>query len=153
METNYTYDIYFNDENNANNKGFAMSFDDAMNYIESYNGTDESYFKDYKHGIVSIVCNETGEELYSESIKQKAMKVTAAEKAFYDRFIELGIDSKSLIHFISNVRKCPMYGSIFHIAGLDGSLKTLLSKIYHYKVDIKINGKDARSFISETWCL
>lgn len=81
------------------------------------------------------------------------MKVTASEKAFYIKFIELGIKSEALIHFISKVRSCPMYGSIFHINGLDGELKSILSKIYHRKLDFDINGKPARTFISETWCL
>ncbi len=81
------------------------------------------------------------------------MKVTTAERAFYDKFIELGITGEALAHFISKVRKCPMYGSIFHISGLDCELKTLLSKIYHNKVNFDINGIDARTFISRTWSL
>lgn len=64
-----TYDIYFNDSNDSNNKGFRESFDYCKNYIETYNGTNESYFSDYKTGTVSIVCNESGEEIYSENIK------------------------------------------------------------------------------------
>jgi len=34
-----------------------------------YNGTDESYFADYKGGVVSVVCNETGEMIYEENVK------------------------------------------------------------------------------------
>lgn len=64
-----TYDIYFNDSNDSNNKGLGESFDYCKNYIETYNGTNESYFSDYKTGTVSIVCNESGEEIYSENIK------------------------------------------------------------------------------------
>jgi hypothetical protein len=56
--TPLTYDVYFNDENSSNNKGFNYSFEDCMNYIETYNGTEESYFKDYKGGTVSIFCNK-----------------------------------------------------------------------------------------------
>ena len=37
--------------------------------ISRCNGTNEGYFEDYKGGIVSIVCNETGEEVYSERVK------------------------------------------------------------------------------------
>lgn len=81
------------------------------------------------------------------------MKATTSEKAFYDKFIELGIKSEALVYFISKVRNCPMYGSIFHIDGLDSALKSLLSKIYHHKLDFEINGRDARTFISETWSL
>jgi hypothetical protein len=64
-----TYDVHFNDANDSNNKGFKESFEYCKDYIESYNGTDESYFADYKGGIVSIVCNETEEEVYSEEVK------------------------------------------------------------------------------------
>lgn len=64
-----TYDVHFNDANDSNNKGFKESFEYCKDYIESYNGTNESYFADYKGGIVSIVCNETGEEVYSEEVK------------------------------------------------------------------------------------
>jgi hypothetical protein len=64
-----TYDVYFNDSNDSNNKDFNESFEYCKNYIEAYNGTNESYFGDYKGGIVSIVCNETGEEVYSEDIR------------------------------------------------------------------------------------
>ena len=64
-----TYDVHFNAANDSNNKGFKESFEYCKDYIESYNGTDESYFADYKGGIVSIVCNETEEEVYSEEVK------------------------------------------------------------------------------------
>lgn len=64
-----TYDVYFNDEIDSNNKGFEYSLVDAKGYIDSYNGTNESYFEDYKGGIVSIVCNKTGETVYEVDIK------------------------------------------------------------------------------------
>lgn len=64
-----TYDVYFNDSTDSNNKGLNESFDYCMSYIEDYNGTNESYFEDYKGGSVSIVCNETGEEVYSEDVR------------------------------------------------------------------------------------
>lgn len=64
----YTYNIHFNDTENSNDKGLNSSFDYCMNYIQNYNGTDVSYFKDYKGGEVSIVCNETEEVIYSEPI-------------------------------------------------------------------------------------
>lgn len=67
--TSYTYDIHFNDEYNSNSKGFEQSYDYCKGYIESWNGTDESYFEDYKGGIVSIVCNETGETVYEEEVR------------------------------------------------------------------------------------
>ena len=64
-----TYDVYFNDAENSNNKGFRASFEEAKSYIERYNGTNNSYFEDYKGGTVSIVCNETGETVYEEAIR------------------------------------------------------------------------------------
>lgn len=66
--SNNTYDILFNDENNSNNKGFAISLEAAKNYIGSNNGTNESYFADYKGGTVSIVCNETEETVFETEI-------------------------------------------------------------------------------------
>jgi len=65
---NQTFDIFFNDDNNSNNKGFALSLEDAKSYIKSNNGTNESYFKDYKGGTVSIVCNETEEKVFETEI-------------------------------------------------------------------------------------
>lgn len=38
-------------------------------YIRQNNGTNESYFADYKGGMVSIVCNETGETIYEEEVR------------------------------------------------------------------------------------
>lgn len=69
MTTSYTYDIHFNDEYDSNNKGMHESFDYCLNYIKCNNGTNTSYFEDYKGGIVSIVCNETGETVYSEEVR------------------------------------------------------------------------------------
>ena len=65
----YTYDVHFNDESDSNNKGFKQTFEYCKDYIRSFNGTNESYFADYKGGIVSIVCNETGETIYEEDIR------------------------------------------------------------------------------------
>ena len=42
------FDVFFNDDNNSNNKGFEYSLEDCQNYIKWNNGTNESYFKDYK---------------------------------------------------------------------------------------------------------
>ncbi len=65
----FTYDVYFNDDCDSNNKGFAQSLEYCKDYITAYNGTSESYFADYKGGVVSIVCNETGETVYEEHIR------------------------------------------------------------------------------------
>lgn len=63
-----TYDIFFNNDTDSNSKGFAVSFDEAKEYIKQYNGTNESYFADYVGGTVSIVCNETGRIAYQEDV-------------------------------------------------------------------------------------
>ena len=59
-----TYNVVFNDDYDSNDKGFSESFEYCKDYIDRYNGTDESYFKDYKGGVVSILCKETGEVVY-----------------------------------------------------------------------------------------
>jgi hypothetical protein len=69
MKINYTYDIYFNDEYDSNNKGMQATIDECRDYINAYNGTNHSYFADYKGGTVSIVCNETGETVYEEDVR------------------------------------------------------------------------------------
>lgn len=63
-----TYNVVFNDETSSNNKGFQLTFQECLNYIETHNGTNESYFADYKGGTVSIVCNETGETVYETNV-------------------------------------------------------------------------------------
>ncbi len=70
-KNNYTYDVVFNDENDSNSKGFKSSIEDCMKYIKANNDTSNpySYFADYKGGVVSVVCNETGETVYSEEIR------------------------------------------------------------------------------------
>jgi len=67
--TSFTYDIHFNNDENSNNMGFAKSFTECEQFIAQHNGTNHSYFADYKGGVVSILCNETGEEIKSVTIK------------------------------------------------------------------------------------
>ena len=64
-----TYDVCFDDDNNTNGEGWHESYQYCKDYIESNNGSNWSYFGDYKGGIVSIYCNETGEQVYSERVK------------------------------------------------------------------------------------
>ena len=64
-----TYDLHFNDSTDSNNKGWEASYEYCKNYIDMYNGTNESYFGDYKGGTVEIYCNETEEVVYTEEIK------------------------------------------------------------------------------------
>ena len=64
-----TYDIYFNDEYNSNNKGFKESLIFCKKYIKMYNGSKESYFADYKNGYVQIINNQTNNTVYSTKVK------------------------------------------------------------------------------------
>lgn len=66
---NCTYDVYFEDEYSSNCKGWAVSFAECKDYIDAYNGTNESYFADYKGGTVSIYCSEFDETVYETEIK------------------------------------------------------------------------------------
>ena len=63
-----TYNVIFNDDNNSNDKGFEATLEYCKDYIQSFNGTNHSYFEDYKGGIVQVVCNETGEVVYEEEV-------------------------------------------------------------------------------------
>jgi hypothetical protein len=58
-----TYDVVFNDDESSNSKGMEATIEECREYIRENNGTSWSYFGDYKGGCVSIVCNETGEEV------------------------------------------------------------------------------------------
>lgn len=64
-----TYDVVFNNDCNSNSKGFRESLQYCKNYISFNNGTNNSFFKDYKGGIVSVICNETGEIVYDEILE------------------------------------------------------------------------------------
>lgn len=63
-----TYDIVFQDSENSNNKGFQVSLEDAKDYIAQHNGTNESYFADYKGGMVQVVDNESGEVAFESEV-------------------------------------------------------------------------------------
>ena len=67
--TNCTYDVHFDDENDSNCKGWNVSLSECKDYIDAYNGTNESYFADYKDGTVSIYCNELDKIVYETEIK------------------------------------------------------------------------------------
>ena len=76
----FTFDIYFNDDYDSNNKGFRYTYEEAKAYIDTYNGTDESYFEDYKGGVVSIVNNETEETVYEVSIPAMTSSMRTGKK-------------------------------------------------------------------------
>ena len=64
-----SYDVVFQSDDSSNSKGFDSRFDYCKDYIRMYNGSNESYFEDYKGGTVQIVCNETEEVVYEEEVK------------------------------------------------------------------------------------
>lgn len=64
-----TFDVVFNDDQDSNSKGFEYSKEDAIAYVQSNNGTNESYFADYKGGVVQVVDNESGEVVYEEEVR------------------------------------------------------------------------------------
>lgn len=66
---NSTYDIVFNSNTSSNAKGFKKSIEECQKYIAMHNGTNTSYFEDYKGGSVSIVCNETEEVVFEAEVK------------------------------------------------------------------------------------
>ncbi len=65
-----TFDVHFDDEDSSNSKGFEATYQECKDYIETYIGTDESYFADYKGGAVSIVCNYNGITYFENTIKK-----------------------------------------------------------------------------------
>lgn len=67
--TGYTYDVEFNDESCTDSKGWSASLQYCKDYINMYNGTNESYFEDYKGGTVSVICNETEETVFETEVK------------------------------------------------------------------------------------
>jgi hypothetical protein len=69
MKNKKTYDVVFNDDENSNSKGFTVDPYSAIAYIQANNGSNFSYFADYKGGTVSVVCNQTGETVYEELVK------------------------------------------------------------------------------------
>lgn len=68
IEERNTYDVVFNDDCNSNRKGINGTYEECMDWIHCNRRDKSTYFGDYAGGTVSIVCNETEEEVYSESI-------------------------------------------------------------------------------------
>jgi len=79
MTTIDDYNIMFNDDQDSSDKGFAQTLDYCRNYIKTYAGTDESYFADYKGGVVSIVNNKTGQIVESYSVDSGELIEAQAE--------------------------------------------------------------------------
>lgn len=69
VNKNHKFDVMFNNDTMSDSKGFNTSYEYCKDYIEKYNGTNESYFEDYKGGIVSIYDVTDGEEVYYEVVR------------------------------------------------------------------------------------
>ena len=114
---NKTYDVVFNDDCHSNSKGWKETLKNCFDYIKSNNGTDNSYFADYKGGVVSIVCNETDETIYEEDVKDYdvvfsngnnfSMKDWARSKEYCINYIQTsngtGVDEFDNFDFIGGV--------------------------------------------------
>ncbi len=68
---NYTFDVQFDSETSSNSEGFNASFYHCKYWIGINRNDRSTYFGDYIGGTVSIVCNETGETVYSEQISEE----------------------------------------------------------------------------------
>jgi len=66
---NKTYDIVFDDCANSSNKGFKETLKFCKTYVKIGDERASSYFHIYKGGTVSIICNETGETVFSKTLK------------------------------------------------------------------------------------
>lgn len=64
-----TYDVVFHSDDCSNSKGFHETLDYCKDYIRINNGTNNSYFEDYKCGLVQIVCEQTEEVVYEEEVR------------------------------------------------------------------------------------
>lgn len=64
-----TFDVVFHSSNSSSAKGFEQTLEYCIDYIKTWNGTNNSYFEDYKGGVVVVVQNDTdGDPVYSETI-------------------------------------------------------------------------------------
>jgi hypothetical protein len=61
----YTYNVYFNDSENANDIGGKNTLEYCQSVIKLKRS---EYFDCYKNGTVSIVCNETEKTIFEKSI-------------------------------------------------------------------------------------
>ena len=64
-----TYDVVFQNDENSASKGFHSTLQECKDYIEAWNGSNHSYFEDFKGGTVQVVCNETEEVVYETAVR------------------------------------------------------------------------------------
>lgn len=61
-----TYDVFFHDDMSTENKGFKMTLEDAMSYVDTF---APYQYKGYEGGVAYVRCNETEEVVYKVDIK------------------------------------------------------------------------------------
>ncbi|GAE15803.1 hypothetical protein JCM6292_2138 [Bacteroides pyogenes JCM 6292] len=64
-----TYDVVFNDSFDSNSKNIHGTEQECRDWIDNNRNDKSTYFGDYVGGTVSIVCEETGETVYEETIE------------------------------------------------------------------------------------
>ena len=64
INKNHKFDVHFDNDTMSDSKGFNTTYEYCKDYIEKYNGSNESYFEDYKGGIVSIYDVTADEVVY-----------------------------------------------------------------------------------------
>ena len=64
-----TYDVVFQSNTSSMDKGMNTTYRECLQWIKAWNGSNYSYFEDYKGGWVTIVCWETGETVYEEEVR------------------------------------------------------------------------------------
>lgn len=62
------YNVHFNDDYSSDSYGVLFTLQEAKSFIRRNNGSDYSYFADYKGGVVSIYDTITGETIYETII-------------------------------------------------------------------------------------
>lgn len=71
IEAHYrTYNVVFNDNDYSTCGIDRGTLKECRDYIDAGLNSGRGYFADYKGGTVSIYCNETDEEVFSEEIPQ-----------------------------------------------------------------------------------
>lgn len=69
QEKKKRYDVVFHDDYTDDGKGFCETLEYCKNYIKTNNGTNNSYFADYKGGCVNIEEVKTSKVVYSEVVR------------------------------------------------------------------------------------
>ncbi|MDY5353337.1 MAG: hypothetical protein SPG69_04815 [Bacteroides pyogenes] len=64
-----TYDVVFNDSFDSNSKNIHGTIEECRDWIKKNRNDKSTYFGDYVGGTVSIICEQSGETVYEETIE------------------------------------------------------------------------------------